>query len=99
VREDDVRAKALPAKLRGARGDAAAALDRALHRRAEALRPEAGRHFVAIELHARDARRAAEVGPFADGEDLVAVAHVIRREMPVLAREVLVDEEEAHHNG
>ena len=51
------------------------------------------------ELDAWQARRALQVRRFAQRHHLVARAGEMRGEMPILAREVLMDEEKAHHSG
>ena len=101
VGEDHVGTEALAPQLQRAGGDALAAVDRLHHRGIEGIHlvEELGQ-LVAEELHAAQLLLAQHVGLLADADHLAArLRRVMRGEVAVLAREVLVNEEEPRHTG
>ena len=100
VREDQVGTESLALEVRRAGRHALSAVDRFHHRAIEGIELVDRGQVVAEHLDAGKPRLPQEVRLFADRHYAVAgVRRVMRRQVPVLAGKVLVDEEDAVHTG
>ena len=100
VREDHVGVEALAPELDRAGGDALAAMDRPQDRHVEGVRRFELGQVVTEKRYPRQTRLAQQVGLFPNPDySKTRFPRVMGRQVAVLAREILVNKQQAHQTG